>query len=233
MKMKHSIVLFAVIGCASLSNAHAQEANLVVRNGTFWTVDDANPRAEAVATLNGRFIYVGSNAAVDQHIGADTEVIDLGGAFVTPGFYDNHVHFEGTGRLLYGLNLLDVSDRASFVARIREVDSRYAAGTWITGGDWSAYETWGAGEVAEAGKEVNPADLYGGLFLPNKRMIDGFTRDRPVLVRRFDHKVYLANSVALELAGIRQGQPDPDGIGVERDELLRHHIEPALCRHLS
>ncbi len=217
MSENFKTILIAVIGCASMSSALGQQADFVAKNGNFWTVDEVNPRAEAVAVLNARFIYVGSDAGVDRHIGADTEVIDLGGAFVTPGFYDNHVHFESTGRLLYGLSLLDVSDEASFVARIREVDSRYAAGTWITGGDWSAYETWAEGEVAEAGHEVNPNDLYGDFFLPNKGMIDGFTQDRPVLVRRFDRKVYLANSAALQLVGIRQGQPDPEGFDVERD----------------
>jgi predicted amidohydrolase YtcJ len=196
----------------------AQQADFVARNGTIWTVDEENPEAEALASLNGRLIYVGDNAGVDAHIGPDTRVIDLEGAFVTPGFYDNHVHFEGTGQLLYGLNLLDVSDEEAFVSRVREVHERYAPGTWITGGDWSAYETWAEGEVAEAGREVNPDDQYGDFFLPNKAMIDGFTAERPVLVRRFDRKVYMANSVALELAGIRAGTPDPEGIAVERDE---------------
>ena len=206
-----------IIGVLFASSAWGQAADFVARNGLFWTVDEANPQAEAVAALNGRLIYVGSDAGVDAHIGPGTEVIDLGGAFVTPGFYDNHVHFEGTGRLLYGLNLLDVSDADNFAARIRDVHERYAPGTWITGGDWSAYETWAEGDVAEAGREVNPDDLYGNLFLPNKGMIDSFTADRPVLVRRFDRKVYLANSAALELAGIRRSTPDPEGIAVERD----------------
>ena len=216
--MKFPIALFslAFLQLAS-SPAAAQHADLVVRNGTIWTVDQENPRAEAVAIADGRFVYVGTNRGVAEHVGPGTRVIDLDGAFVTPGFYDNHVHFEDTGRLLYGLNLLDVSDEAGFVARIRDVDERYAEGTWIVGGDWSAYETWAEGAVAEAGHEVNPDDLYGNLFLPNKDMIDDFTGDRPVLVNRFDRKVYLANSAALELAGIRKGQPDPDGIAVERD----------------
>jgi predicted amidohydrolase YtcJ len=196
----------------------AQEADLVLRNGVIWTVDDDNPRAEAMASAGDRILYVGSNSGVERFIGGDTEVVDLAGNFVTPGFYDNHVHFESTGRLLYGLNLLDVSDEKSFVARIRDVDERYAPGTWIVGGDWSAYETWAEGDVAEAGREVNPDDLYGNLFLPNKGMIDGFTRERPVLVRRFDRKVYMANSAALEQAGIRKGAADPEGIAVERND---------------
>ncbi len=194
----------------------AQTADLVVLNGTIWTVDDAVPEAQALASLGEDIIYIGDDAGARAHIGPDTRVIDLGGRFVTPGYNDNHVHFASTGRLLYGLNLLDVADERAFVERVRDVAARYASDTWITGGDWSAYEAWAEGDVAEAGREVNPDDLYGNFFLPNKGMIDSFTRDRPVLVRRFDRKVYLANSAALEAAGITAASPDPEGIAVER-----------------
>ena len=205
--------------CSAMTGmAYAQEADLVLRNGVVWTVDDSNPRGAAIASLNDAIVYVGSDAGVEEYIGRGTRVVDLAGKLVMPGFNDNHVHFESTGRLLYGLNLLAVSDEAGFVESIRDVHGRYAPGTWITGGDWSAYETWAAGDVGEAGREVNPDDLYGNLFLPNKGMIDGVTGDRPVLVRRFDRKVYLANSVALELAGIGSATPDPEGISVERSE---------------
>ena len=210
-----SKLVFGGVTCLALP-AIAQDADLVLQHGVVWTVDDNNPRVEAIASLNDKIVYVGSDAGVAQYIGPNTRVVDLGGKLVTPGFYDNHVHFESTGRLLYGLNLLDVSDERGFVERIRDVHERYSPGTWIVGGDWSAYETWAAGDVAEAGQEVNPDDLYGNLFLPNKEMIDDFTADRPVLVRRFDRKVYMANSAALELAGITAATPDPDGIAVER-----------------
>jgi predicted amidohydrolase YtcJ len=215
--MKKTQIPSLIMLLFSVSAGFAQEADLVLRNGVIWTVDQELPTAEAIAALDGRLVYVGNDSGVGPYVGPRTRVIDLQGRFVTPGYYDNHVHFEGTGRLLYGLNLLDVSDEENFVARIRAVNERYAPGTWIEGGDWSAYETWAAGEVAEAGREVNPDDLYGNLFLPNKGMIDDFTTDRPVLVRRFDRKVYMANSAALERAGIRKGLPDPEGIAVERD----------------
>jgi predicted amidohydrolase YtcJ len=207
---------FAAVSLILSAAAQAQEADLVLRNGVIWTVDDDTPQAEAVASLGDRIIYVGSDAGVERHIGGSTRVVDLDGKLVTPGYNDNHVHFASTGRLLYGLNLLDVSDEQSFVERVRDVHNRYAAGTWIVGGDWSAYEAWAEGDVAEAGREVNPDDLYGNFFLPNKTMIDGITGSRPVLVRRFDRKVYMANSAALEAAGIAAGSADPDGIAVER-----------------
>jgi len=214
-----SLIQIAALAFCTLmmGSAGAQDADLVLQNGVIWTVDADNPRAEAIAMLGDKIVFVGANRDVIKYINSQTKVIELKGQFLVPGFNDNHVHFDDTGRLLYGLNLLDVSDEPTFVARIKDVNERYSAGTWITGGDWSAYESWAAGDVAEAGAEVNPDDPYGNLFLPNKRMIDGFTRDRPVLVNRFDRKVYLANSNALELAGIAKGSPDPAGISVLRD----------------
>ena len=136
---RKAITLIVLSAVVTLS-VEAQEADLVLRNGVIWTVDEDNPGAEAVASAGGQIIYVGSDDGVGDYIGSDTRVIDLAGRLLTPGYNDNHVHFESTGRLLYGLNLLDVSDAAAFVSRIREVHLRYAPGTWITGGDWSAYE---------------------------------------------------------------------------------------------
>jgi len=216
MNFLSKLVIGGMSFLALVLPANGQDADLVLRNGVVWTVDDNNPQGEAIASLNDKIVYVGSDAGVEIYIGPGTRVVDLDGKLVMPGFNDNHVHFESTGRLLYGLSLLDVSDESGFVERIRDVHERYTPGTWIVGGDWSAYETWAAGDVAEAGREVNPDDLYGNLFLPNKGMIDEFTGNRPVLVRRFDRKVYMANSAALELAGITASTPDPDGIAVER-----------------
>ena len=99
-----------------------------------------------------------------------------------------------------------------------------AVGTWAPVGGSERYaldvgtELAAAGDVAAAGRRVSSDDGYGNFFLPDRGMIDGFTADRPVLVRRFDRKVYLANAFALELAGIRKDTPDPDGILVARDE---------------
>ncbi len=223
--MKNLAIAASLVALSAVTAtpARAQQADLVFRNGVIWTVDADHPSAEAVATVGDKFIYVGPDSNVSNYISNDTQVIDLKGQLLVPGFNDNHVHFDQTGRLLYGLNLLDVSDEKEFVARIRAVSERYPAGSWITGGDWSAYEAWRAGDVGEAGAEVNPDDPYGNLFLPNKQMIDGISKDRPVLVNRFDRKVYLANSKALEIAGIVKGSPDPAGIAVLRDR----HGEPA------
>jgi len=208
-----SIIVIIILSCFVFS----QKADLVIKNGFIWTVDKNNSIHQALAISGDSIIYVGSNTETDRYIDSQTEILDLDGAMVTPGFYDNHVHFESTGRLLYGLNLLDVSTEKEFTKRIRSVNDRYAKDTWITGGDWSAYETWLEGDVSNSKRTKDKSNPYGDFFLPNKKMIDKFTRNRPVLVRRFDRKVYLANSVALKKANISKGVPDPEGIVVQRN----------------
>ena len=108
--MKPITLIACVLWAITLPAFAAPTADLVVKNGVIWTVNDDNPRASAIAIAGDRIVYVGNDDGVAQHVGDTTEVIDLQGRFVTPGFIDNHVHFESTGNLLYGLNLLDVSD---------------------------------------------------------------------------------------------------------------------------
>ena len=213
MLISKSIIVIIILSCSVFS----QKADLVIKNGFIWTVDKNNSIHQSLAISGDSIIYVGSNTEAERYIDSQTKILDLNGAMVVPGFYDNHVHFESTGRLLYGLNLLDVSTEKEFTKRIRSVNDRYAKDTWITGGDWSAYETWLEGDVSNSKRTKDKSNPYGDFFLPNKKMIDKFTRNRHVLVRRFDRKVYLANSVALKKANISKGVPDPEGIVVQRN----------------
>lgn len=141
-------------------------------------------------------------------IGPDTQVIELDGGFVTPGFNDGHVHVAGTGALLIGVNLLDVHEAVAFAERIAGATGRMPAGSWITGGSWGAYEQWGMGS---AGEEDSTAAVAAGPFTPHRDLIDPVTPEHPVLVSRFDRSMFLANSRALELAGIDEGTPAPEG----------------------
>src|SRR4029453_11017705 len=86
--------------------AQSQEADVIVRNARIWTGDTLQPRAQAVAIRGERLIVVGTNGAADAHRTARTRVIDGGGRFLTPGFIDDHTHFNQAGALLIGRNLL-------------------------------------------------------------------------------------------------------------------------------
>jgi predicted amidohydrolase YtcJ len=184
---------------ASLRVAGAQPAaSLVLLNGKIWTVNDRQPRAEAVACLGSRIVAVGSNGEIRKWIGAGTEAMDLGGKLVLPGFNDAHVHFFSGGENLASVQLRDAKSEDEFRKRIAEFAAKQPAGRWITGGDWD-HENW------------TPARL------PTRQLIDAVTAGHPVFVNRLDGHMALANSQALQLAGITRDTPDPPGGTIVRD----------------
>ena len=145
--------------------------------------------------------------------GRSTRTIDLKGAFVIAGFNDAHVHIDSTGALLVGVNLLDVHEPNAFAARMREAATRLPAGSWITRGDWGAYEQWARGVRGVPGvRRVRRARL-----LRRRDLIDAVTPDHPVFVNRFDRSMFLANSRALELAKITESTPNPPNGEIVKD----------------
>ena len=189
-------------------------AQTVLVNGRVYTLDPAKPWTEAIAIAGDRILAVGSNAEVRALAGAGTRTIDLGGAFALPGFNDAHVHVDSTGALLVGANLLEVHDPTGFVARIREAAGRLPKGSWITRGDWGAYEQW---SVGSAGAARSPSGGARQPFTPSRDLIDPITPDHPVLVNRFDRSMFLANTRALTLAGIDDKTANPAGGEIVRD----------------
>jgi predicted amidohydrolase YtcJ len=188
------MLLFAGLQIVSAQPA----ASLVLVNGKIWTVNEAQPRAEAVACLGSRIVAVGSNGDIRKWIGAGTQVIDLGGKLVLPGFNDAHVHFFSGGENLASVQLRDAKSEAEFRARIAEFAAHQPAGRWITGGEWD-HENW------------MPARL------PTRQLIDDASAGHPVFVERLDGHMALANSQTLKLAGITRDTPDPPGGAIVRD----------------
>ena len=223
MRLRVAVGLCAALaGTGLLAPRQAPQPDapdLVLVGGRVYTLDSARPWAEAVAVRGDRIVGVGTSAEMRQSAGSATQVIDLNGAFVSPGFNDGHVHVESTGALLTGANLLDVHEAALFRERIAQAASRLPAGSWITRGDWGAYEQWGqgsAGSPAAAGA-ANASGLPRGPFMPDRQLVDDVTPNHPVLVNRFDQSAFLANSVALKLAGVTEATPNPAGGELARD----------------
>jgi len=187
--------------------------DVLLVNGRVYTLDAARPWAEGLAIEGERIAAVGSSAEIRRLAGPKTRVIDLKGAFVSPGFNDAHVHLDATGALLVGVNLLDVHSEAPFVERVRGAAARLPRGSWIVRGDWGAYEQWAAGTPGAA----PAAGAAAGPFTPDRRMIDAVSPDHPVFVNRFDRSMFLANSFALKLAGITESTTAPPGGEIVKD----------------
>lgn len=173
-------------------------ADLILTRAKVWTASAAMPWAEAVAVTGNRIVAAGSEAEVLKLRGAKTRVLELSGRLVVPGFIDNHTHFLDGGLRLMSVDLRPARNEADFAERIRQHAEALPAGKWITGGDWD-HEAWPSAR------------------LPTKALVDRFTPHTPVFVRRLDGHMALANSVALQLAGITKGTADPPGGAIVRD----------------
>ena len=206
------LAVVAAVGMAAQGPSR-MPVDLAFVNARVYTLDASRPWVEAVAISGTRIVAVGSTAEIQKLTTTGTKVIDLKGAFASPGFNDAHVHIDSTGALLVGVNLLDVHEPKAFAARIKEAAGRLPKGAWITRGEWGAYEQWAAGS---AGAQPSAASAPGP-FTPSRDLVDALTPEHPVFVNRFDRSMYLANSVALKLANITDATPNPPNGEIVRD----------------
>ncbi len=168
-----------------------EPAELVFLGGPVWTGVPGAPMAEAVAIRDGKITAVGTAQEIRRRIGPETEVVELSGRMVAPGFIDSHTHFIPGGFQLSSVDLRDAATPEEFARRIGEFAETLPPGSWITGGDWD-HEMWGG-------------------QLPHRDWIDMVTPEHPVLVSRLDGHMALANSLALELGGVTGRTPVPPG----------------------
>jgi predicted amidohydrolase YtcJ len=177
---------------------HAQ-VDLVALHGKVWTENPAQPEAEAFAVAGHRILAVGTDAEIQKLAGPATQVLDLKGRRVVPGFNDAHVHFFWGGQGLASVQLRDAVSREQFTRRIGDYAKTRPAGEWIMDGNWDE-EKW------------TPTQL------PTHDWIDSVTPNNPVWVNRSDGHMMLANALAMKLAGITRDTPDVSGGVIVRDK---------------
>ena len=182
-------------------------ADLILLHGKIWTGEPVTTRGEtpaparmveAVAIADGRILAVGRDEEIRAYKGLNTEVVDLRGRLVVPGLTDSHVHFIQGGFQLLGVDLKDAHSEAELVRRIADKANTLPPGTWMQGGNWDE-EAW-------------PSEK-----LPDRWLIDPVTPHTPVFISRYDGHAGLANSLALELAGVTKDTRDPVGGVIVRD----------------
>ncbi|MEV0188860.1 amidohydrolase [Kitasatospora purpeofusca] len=172
------------------------KADLVFTRGPVHTGDAARTRATGLAVTGGRITAVGHDEVRDL-IGPGTEVVDLTGKLLLPGFQDAHIHAVFGGTELAVCDLTGTVGVADYLERIRAYADANPDQEWITGSGWSM-------ESFEGG-------------LPTRQLLDSVVPDRPVYLTNRDHHGAWANTRALELAGVDRDTPDPADGRIERE----------------
>ncbi|HEX7324849.1 MAG TPA: amidohydrolase [Rhodanobacteraceae bacterium] len=181
-----------------------QSADLVLRDATIATLDPSQPEATALAIRDGRIEAVGDDAGIAHYVGANTKVMDLHGAFVTPGFIEGHGHLMQTGESLMQLNVGKADDWDGVVAMVKAAVAKAKPGQWIVGFGW-----------LESKWNKVPQPNLGGLPLPAS--LSAVSPDNPVLLTTASYHGLYANALALKLAGITNTTPNPVGGTIVRD----------------
>ncbi|MFB7209270.1 amidohydrolase [Streptomyces sp. NPDC056255] len=171
-------------------------ADLVFTRGPVFTADPARTRATSLAVVGDRIAAVGHDEVLEL-IGPGTEVVDLRGKLLLPGFQDAHIHAVYGGSELAECDLSSTVGVADYLELIRSYADAHPDRAWITGGGWSM------------------ESFDGGL--PTRQLLDSVVPDRPVLLSNRDHHGAWANTLALELAGVTAGTPDPADGRIERE----------------
>jgi predicted amidohydrolase YtcJ len=164
-------------------------AEMIFVNARVLTMDEARPRAEAVAVGGGRILAVGTRAEVEALAGQGCRIVDAGGRTLLPGFVESHMHLFG-GVELQHLQLTGLHGMAA----LTEAFSRFAAAN------------------PEAPVLMAEGADYGLIGRPLTRVdLDAVLPDRPIAIRAMDHHTVWANTLCLERAGLLHGAAMPAG----------------------
>jgi len=169
-----------------------------IYTGVASTGSGSIQREEAIAARGDRILAVGKTADIEKLKGPQTQVIDLGGRFVMPGFNDAHLHLADAGLKKLNVDLTGVKNLDEFRARIQAKVKTAKPDEWILGGGWD--ET-----------------MWRGQALPNRWDLDEISEGHPVFLDRVDWHLAVANTRALQLANITSASHDPEGGTIDRD----------------
>ena len=202
-------ILLAVHGCTDNSSRTETEfenkfADLVLKNGFIATVDPNIGNVTAIAINDYLITATGDDQKIDEFIGPNTEVIDLDGRFVMPGFIEGHGHFMSLGRSKQILDLNDVDGWEEIVSKVAVEVDKSKPGEWIFGRGWHQ-DKWSS----------LPDNAIDGV--PINDTLSKVSPQNPVVLGHASGHAAFWNDAALEIAGVDEDTPDPDGGTIVRD----------------
>jgi predicted amidohydrolase YtcJ len=186
--------------CSNMKNVSDQFRALpdvIFVNGDIYT--QATPtRAQATAVSDGCIVAVGSNDDIRKLKGPRTQVVDLGGHFVMPGFNDAHVHLEEAGLEALSVDLRGTGSLPEMEHLIVSAARAASPGEWLVGGGWDQTK-------------------WTDQKLPSRRDLDVYTFDHPAVFVRVDGHISVANTAALKAGGVTAQTQAPPGGSIDHD----------------
>lgn len=170
-------------------------------NGTIYTMDAAQPRAQAMAidSATGRILAIGSDDEVRRAGDRFAELVDLRGKAVLPGFIDAHIHLVAEAFRSYDIDAGGCLSEEEVTELVRQRAALAPAGQWILGGQWDK-------------------NLWPGQHFPTKDSLDVSAPHHPVALWSKDYHMLWVNSLALQRAGITAATPEPANGAILRDK---------------
>jgi predicted amidohydrolase YtcJ len=188
----------AAVSVVSLQQPARPPADLVLLNGKIVTLEDSRPEAQAVAVVGDKIADLGSTEDIKRHVGPKTQVIDLKGQLVIPGFIEGHGHFGGVGEAKLNLELQNAKSWDEIVAMVDQAAKKVKPGEWILGRGWHQ-EKWSS----------PPQPNVEGF--PTHASLSRVSPANPVLLTHASGHASFANAKAMEVSGVTAKTPNPPG----------------------
>ena len=184
---------FSALSLASILLTAQVTANpdVIVINADVRTSDKSNGRASAFAVKDSKFIAVGNTEGILSMAGDSTKIIDANGNTVVPGFIDSHTHLSSGAKIVTGINLSEIREKAVWLEMIKERVKTMQPGEWLLGGRWDyTFENKG---------------------YPTRWELDAVAPNNPVALSDIDGHSMWVNTMAIELSGIEADSEVPMG----------------------
>ena len=204
-----AVLLLMCFGCTDNSvgtdKDQIKSADLVLLNGYITTVDPDIGNVSAMAINDYKITAVGNDEEIESYISDTTEVINLNGRFVMPGFIEGHGHYMSLGRSKQILDLNDVSGWEEVVSKVAVAVDKSKPGDWIFGRGWHQ-DKWNS----------LPDNAVDGV--PINDTLSKISPQNPVVLGHASGHAAFWNDAALEIAGVTNDTLDPEGGTIVRDQ---------------
>ena len=206
----YTIIALASLICIFKTNVYADDAsNLILINAKIYTVNEQKPWAEAVVIDDGKIIFVGDNQKALQHKNNNSQIKNMQGKMILPGFHDIHVHPVHAGVTYLQCNLSDIRGLENLLRMIKFCTKNNTNNDWVLGGGWAV-------------------DNFTANTLPDKKLLDQIIPNKPISLKSSDGHSLWVNSKALKMSGINAQSEDPANGKIER---YKGTMEPSGLLH--